>query len=220
MELDELKEKWAEYDRKLESSIRLNHQLLTDTKLNRTRSSLTRLSVYLGLEAVAWLAVIIVLGNFIYEHISMARFAVPAVALDLYSIAMLSSLIRQIALARRIDYSEPIAAIQKQIEALRVLHIRTIQWGVLAGLVGWVPFVIVVFKAVFGVDVYEGAWVWSNVAFGLALIPMAIWVSKKFGHRLNRSPAIQAFMRSLAGYNLNAAAEFLAELSRFERETP
>jgi hypothetical protein len=218
MDLDELKEKWTELDRKLDVNIRLNQQLLSATKLNQTRSSLKRLAVYMGLEAAAWFAIIVVLGNFIYEHISMAQFAVAGVALDVYSIVTLNFLIRQIALALRIDYGKPIATIQKQIEALRVLRIRTIQWGVLAGLVAWVPFMIVLFKVAFGVDIYEAAWVWSNVAFGLALIPVAIWVSKKFGDRMDRSPIIQGLMKSLSGHNLNAAADFLMTLSKFEEE--
>jgi hypothetical protein len=218
MDLDELKEKWTELDRKLDVNIRLNRQLLSATKLNQTRSSLKRLAVYTGLEAAVWFAIIVVLGNFIYEHISMAQFAVAGVALDVYSIVTLNFLIRQIALALRIDYGKPIATIQKQIEALRVLRIRTIQWGVLAGLVAWVPFMIVLFKGAFGVDIYEAAWVWSNVAFGLALIPVAIWVSKKFGDRMDRSPIIQGLMKSLSGHNLNAAADFLMTLSKFEEE--
>ncbi len=79
---------------------------------------------------------------------------------------------------------------------------------------------IVVFKAAIGLDIYQPAWVWSNVAFGLALIPLAIWVSRKFGDRMDRSPFIQGIMRSLAGYNLNAAANFLATLKQFEEESP
>jgi flagellar biogenesis protein FliO len=57
-----------------------------------------------------------------------------------------------------------------------------------------------------------------NVLFGLAIIPMAIWVSRKFGDRMGRSPIIQRLMRELAGYNLNAATRFLATLSEFEDE--
>jgi hypothetical protein len=38
MELDALKEKWAEYDRKLDVSIRLNRQLLMAVNMNRVRS--------------------------------------------------------------------------------------------------------------------------------------------------------------------------------------
>lgn len=218
IDLDEFKDKWAELDKKLDVNIHLNRELLSATKLNRTRSALQRLAVYMGLESAIWIAIVVALGNFIYEHISRARLALPAAAADMYSIAMLSVLIRQIITALQIDYDRPITTIQTQIEALRVLRIRSIQWGVLAGLVVWVPFTIVIFKAAFGVDIYEAAWVWSTVAFGLALIPLAIWVSKKFEDRMDRSSIIRGLMRSLAGYNLSAATDFLAALSEFEDE--
>jgi hypothetical protein len=220
LELDEFKQKWAELDRKLDVTIRLNRQVLNAAKLNQTRSSLKRLALYLGIELAMWVAIIGALGNFIYEHISVPQFALSAIALDVYSIGMVVLLGRQITAALQIDYGEPIAVIQKQIEALRVGRIRAIQWAVLAGLVVWVAFLIVVCKVAFGVDIYEPAWIWSNVAFGVAMIPLAVWVSKKFSDRMDRSPFIQGIMRSLAGYNLNAAADFLATLNRFEEDSP
>jgi hypothetical protein len=131
---------------------------------------------------------------------------------------MLNSLIRQIVASRLIDYGKPIAVIQKQIEALRILRIRMVQWAVLAGLAVWVAALIVIFKAAFGVDIYEPRWIWSNVAFGVALIPLAVWLSKRFAAQMDRSPFIQGVMRSLAGYNLTSAAGFLASLAEFQHE--
>lgn len=64
---------------------------------------------------------------------------------------------------------------------------------------------------VFGVDAYRvpgTAWLWANLLLGLAVIPVAVWVSKRFGHRLGRSPAIQRLVKDLAGQELNAAAGF------------
>jgi hypothetical protein len=219
MDLDELKQQWTEVDRKLELNIRLNRQLLSASKLNQTQSFMKRLAASLGLELAMWVVIIGALGNFIYNHISQPQFVVSAIALDVYSIGMVILLGRQIAGALQIDYGKPIATIQRQIEALRVLRIRNTQWAVLVGLVVWVAFMIVVMKAAFGVDIFEPAWVWSNVAFGLALIPLAIWLSKKFGDRMERSPFFQGIMRSLAGYNLNQATDFLATLQQFEAES-
>ncbi len=220
MELDELKQQWAELDRKLDLNIRLNRQVLSATRLNQTRSSMKRQAFYLGIELALWIVIIGALGNFIHHHLSQLHFVVPAVALDVYSIGMVILLARQIAAAMQIDYSQPIATIQRRVEALRVLRIRSTQWAVLAGLVVWVAFMMVAMKAAFGVDIYQATWVWSNVAFGLALIPLAMWVSKRFGDRMSHSPFIQQVMRSLAGYNLNAAADFLATLNQFEAESP
>ncbi len=219
MELDELKEKWIDYDRKLDENLRLNRQLLKTMKLSRVRFALQRLAVLLALESVLWFAGIVALGLFIYRHITLMQFALPAAVLDLYAIANFAALIAQIASALQIDYDRPIAVIQKQIEALRVLRIRYIQGSVLGGFVVWMPFVIVAFMGFFGLDVYrlfDTAWIIANVLFGLAIMALAIWLSKKFSERMNRHPGIQNFMRDLAGHNINEARNFLVTLSEFE----
>jgi hypothetical protein len=219
MELDELKEKWINYDRKLDESLRLNRQLLKTMKLSRVRFALQRLALILAMESILWLAGIVAIGPFIYRHVTLIWFALPAAILDLYAIANFAALIAQIASALQIDYDRPIAVIQKQIEALRVLRIRYIQGSVLGGFVVWVPFVIVVFKGFFGLDAYRlfnTAWLITNVLFGLATMALAIWLSKKFSERMSRHTGIQRFMRNLAGYNINAARDFLATFSEFE----
>jgi hypothetical protein len=221
MDLDELKAKWTEHDRKLEEGIRLNRRILGAVQLGRTRSALNRLTVFTILHAALWVVCIGSLGDFVYEHASKSWLAVPAVALDLYAIGFLIALIRQIAAVRQIDYGQPVASIQKRLEGLRVMRIRTVQWGVLAGLVAWTPFAIVAMRAFFGVDLYRlfgPTWVWANLLFGLAAIPLAVWLSKKFAGRAGRSPFMQRLMADLAGNSLNAAARFLAELAEFERE--
>jgi hypothetical protein len=221
MELDELKEQWADYDRKLDETLRLNRQLLKTMKLSRVRSALQRLAVLLALESVAWFAGIVVLGLFISRNITMMRFALPAAVLDLFAIANFAALIAQISSALRIDYDRPIADIQKQMEALRVLRIRYIQASVVGGFVAWVPFVVVVFKGFFGLDAYHlfnTAWLITNVLVGLAVLALAIWLSKKFSERMSRYPGIQMFMRNLAGQNIKTANEFLAKLSEFEKQ--
>lgn len=113
--------------------------------------------------------------------------------------------------------------IQKQLESLRVLRIRITQWALLTGqVVWWIPFLIVALKGFWDVDAYKvfgTAFLLANLAVGLAIIPLAIWVSRKFRDRMGRSPVMQRLMKELAGYNLNAATGFLATLSEFENET-
>ena len=63
-------------------------------------------------------------------------------------------------------------------------------------------------KGSWDVDAYKvfgSGFLIANVAIGVAVIPVAIWVSKKFGERMGSSPKMQWLMRELAGYNLNAA---------------
>jgi len=221
LDLDEMKKQWAEHDRKLDESIRLNRQLLSTTNLKGARSAMQRMAAFLSLEAAVQLAVVVALGSFIYEHIAMVRFALPAAALDVFAIAILIAMIRQIAVGLQIDYDKPIAVIQKQLEDLRVLRIRYIQGIFLAATLAWTPLMIVTLKGFWGLDAYRlfgTAFLVSNLLVGLAIIPLALWLSKRFSDRMGRSPFIQRLMKDLAGYNLNAAAGFLTTLSQFEDE--
>ena len=153
--------------------------------LNAARSSLQRMTRFLVLQAVIWFAIVIALGNFIHGHMAALRFALPGGALDLFAISMLAGTIRQVVAARQINYGQPIIAIQKQIESLRVQRIRMTQWGLLAGAIVWAPFAIVTSKVLFGISSYNAAWLWVNILFGLALIPLTLWLSKKFGDRMS-----------------------------------
>ena len=148
---------------------------------------------------------------------------VPAAVLHLYAIGNLIAAIRQITAALQIDHDKPIAAIQKQLEALRVLRIRTTQWALLGGILAWTPFVIVALKGFFGVDAYRGldaGWLLANLLFSLVVVGLSIWLSRKYGGRMNRRPMLQRIMNELAGYNLNSAAGFLASIAEFEDESP
>ena len=105
-----------------------------------------------------------------------------------------------------------------------MLRLRATQWELLTGqVIWWVPFLIVALKGLWGVDAYRafgGAVLAVDFAFGLAIIPLAIWVSRKFDGRMGRSAFAQRLMRLCAGYDLNAATNFLATLSDFESENP
>jgi MFS family permease len=223
MELDELKEKWAEHDRKLDLSIRLNRELMRDTYARRARFALWRLAVMLAAGCIFMLAVIVFLGRFIAWTWGMPRFTVPAILLDIAAIAALVSLIAQIVLALNIDYYQPIAVIQKRLETLRKLRIRYTQAICFTGALTWAPIFIVLMKTFLGVDAYRAfgtSWIVGNVAVGLAVLAIAVWLARIIGPRLHNSQAGRRFLRDLAGYNLNAAAGFMAKLEEFETEPP
>ena len=218
MELDELRQKWVEHDRKLEISIRLNRQLLREVYTRKARFALWRLGAMLAAGSAIVLVVVVWLSAFIHQNRGMPEFVWPAAVLDVFAIAMLASLTLQIALALQVDYDQPIALIQKHIERLRKIRIRYIQGICLGTILTWAPIFMVVMKVVFGVDVwrtFDRTWLVTNVLFGLAVIPVGIWLVRKFAGRLS-----QRFLNDLAGTNLSAASRFLANLARFEEEEP
>jgi hypothetical protein len=217
-DLDEMKEVWTAHNDKLDQSIRLNRELLNSATLSKARSATERMMWALALEAGMWFVIIVSLGSFISDHIAVVRLWLSATALDVFAIAMMAATIRQIVALRRIDYSGPVTAIQKQLEMLRILRIRITQRAVLGGTVVWAPFVIVGARAFLGLNIVNAPWLWANVAFGLCLIPFALWLSKAFGERMGRFPFIQRVMNDLTGRNLNAATELISKLSGFETE--
>jgi hypothetical protein len=221
MNLEELKLNWAAYDQKLDTSIRLNLQLLNTTKLNKTRSAMQRLIAILALDLVVNLIIVIYLGSFIADHITAPRFVLAALALDVFTLLLIVSSIRQMVMAREIDYSGPVAEIQKKMETLRIHKIKRTKWTLLVAPLVWTPLQIVALKAFLGLDAYALlgvsylAW---NVIVGVAVIALAIWVSKKLTTRIERSSIVQGLMNTLAGYNLNVATQSLKTLKDFEKE--
>jgi hypothetical protein len=222
MELDVLKEKWVEQDRKLNGSIRLNRQLLIAANMSRVQPPLRRFALFTGVGALLGLVVLVILGQFIYAHWAEPRFALPAVALHVWLIAYVVTSIRQIVMALQIDFDKPVTLIQKQIESLRVLRLHVVRWALLTGqLVWWIPLLVVTLKGFWDVDAYKvftSGLLITNVTLGVAVIPVAIWASKKFGERMGSSPPMQWLVRELAGYNLSAATGSLKTLSEFEDE--
>lgn len=222
MDMDTFQQKWAEQDRKLDVSIRLNRQLLMASNMTYVQSPLRRFAFFQMLEALAGVAVAMMTGQFIYAHWHEPRFVLPAVALHIWVIANVAASVRQAVMAVQIDYAKPIAVIQKQLESLRVLRISVIRWDLLTGqIVWWVPFMIVAFKSFWGVDAYRvfgETFLTVNMLFGLALIPLAIWLSRKFGERMGRSVIVKGLVTAIAGYNLNAAIRSLGTVSEFASE--
>jgi len=211
IDLDDFKAKWAEQDQKLDEILLLNRRLLHTTSLNKSQAALRWMTVFLALETIGWLAIVMWLGAFIYAHWTNWRIIAPGMACDLYAISLLAGTIRLIAEAMRVDYNHPVAAIQNQLENLRMLRIRLTQWAILAGVVLWAPFAIVVLNAS-----YTAAWLAANLVFGLSLALLVYWLSKSFSHRMQRSPFIQRMMRDIGGRSLAAAEGYLGELAKWQ----
>jgi hypothetical protein len=220
MNLEELQARWADQDRKLQSSLRLNGLLLREARLDKASTALNRLRRSIVWELLINLAAIVLLGLFMGSY-PQVQFLVPAIALDLMAIALVISAARQLAALGSIDYSEPVLAIQKRLETLRMERIRTTMWALLLSPLLWVPLLLVTMQGVFQVNPYENldpTWLAVNLLVGAAVIPVMLWVSRRYADRLQRSPVVQRLMNDIAGRNLSAAAGFLDSLARFEQE--
>ena len=174
-----------------------------------------------GVEAVGALAVILWLGNFIFNHSGEPRFAWPAVLLQVWIIASIATTIRQFVFVSTIHYDQPVLAIQKQIESLRLLRLRVIRFALVTGLiVWWLPFLVVAFKSFFDLDAYrlfgERFFYMNGLASGI-IVPLLVWLSR-FSQRMARSPFLHNLARHVEGNYIATAQASMATISAFEDE--
>ncbi len=221
MNFDDMKNQWSAFDKKLDNSIKLNTLLLKEVSLNKTNSFLRRLSVSIYTELILSFVVLMLLGNFIWNNLYQIKFLIPAISLDLFVIFLVHSGVRQLIAINSIDFSEPIITNQKKLEGLKVRRINETKMVFLVSPLLWVPLLIVIVRGITGLDPYamfSASWLVGNLLFGLAVIPIVLWVSKRYSHRFQSSPLVRGIMNDIAGHSLNEAIGFLNKLSKFEEE--
>ena len=225
LDLDVLQQQWAERDRKLDVSVRLNRQILREMCIPRARRALWRLGAMLAAGSLFWLTIVVWLGMYIGRYGSALRFLWPGVFLEVLALSALAGLIVQIGWALSVKYDQPVARIQKRLETLRMFRLRYVQGICVAMILTWAPILIIVWKVFFGTDAYRlygvSGIVWNvliGFAPGLACVLLWVSVSRKYGRRIGDSAFSRRFMRDIGGYNLNTAAGFLATLAKFEDE--
>ena len=222
--LDDLKNEWLARDRQLETSLRMNTILLRETMLEKHSARVGRAATGGVLQILFTIPFLAFFGWFIANHLDQPVFLISAVLLQVWTVAMLALTIQQRGALRDLDYSRQVVALQGEIEQIKIARLRTFKWAFLTGqLLWWIPFVVVVFKGVLGVDLYTVsefmprfiAW---NIAFGVAFIPLAMWGAKLLVGQLGGSPRFQQFTDGIAGSDIAVARGFLAKLAGFERD--
>ncbi|MBS0386601.1 MAG: hypothetical protein JSS00_14760 [Proteobacteria bacterium] len=224
MDLDDLKAEWAKRDQVLQQVLRaqtsLSRALLVEAQLPKLR----RRHGMSGIELAIYVAFVVFFGATAASSWGHWTVFVPTVLLDIWTITMGALTFAERARLREIDFSAPILEIQKRLAALQIERARVFQWAFLTGqILWWTPFVLVLFWALLRVDLLaesESArgFVAINIAAGVLLIPVLLWVAHAFGPRLVKSNAGRSVLDSVTGRDLAEARAIAARLARFEAE--
>ncbi|MGB8909433.1 MAG: hypothetical protein WCC84_11860 [Candidatus Cybelea sp.] len=221
MELEEIKTLWAQRNRELEASTRLNVLLLRQWNFRAAETAMKRFGRGVWFELIVNAIGLMLIGSFAAGHMRELQFFAPAAAIGVYAIALVIACIRQLVAVAALDYDEPVVAIQKSLERLRIRRIRLTLWTLLFAPLMWLPLLIVALRGVFGVDAYAALspnWLVSNALFGFALIPSAIFLARRYGSRLAAYTSMRRLADEIAGRSLSSALESLDALRRFESE--
>ena len=219
MDFDELQARWLAYDRKLDDALRLNVRVLRAHTMGRAATRLNPLRWWLTLELLVLAPLAIVLGSFVAGHRSAIRFLAPGTLLLVCAVGLVVAAIRQLAAMRRLDFGQPIVAVQQQLETLRIERIRATAWALVLAPLVWLPIMIVLLEGAAGVDLYarvSQAWIAANIVLGAAVAAIAVWASRRFRDRIKGSALLQRLQRDLAGDSINGALAFLAELHELD----
>jgi hypothetical protein len=221
MTIDELRTEWVALDAKVTRGMKLQAAALREQGLGRVGAALrgtagaTLLQLLLNVVVVVWL------GNFLWEHRDAPRFLAPALALDVGAIALIVLQARQLATILGLDYGAPIVTIQRRLEELRLSRIATTKWVVLLAPLLWTPLLIVALEGFLGVDAFaslSATWLWANLLFGVAAIPVLLGAARRAKAHVPRSPFLRAILDDIAGRSLVRAKAFLGEIERFGAE--
>lgn len=220
MQLDDFKSQWNVYSQKLDKTWQLNLTLLRETRWRQTRSALRKLAAAAWVELFINLALVMALGGFIAAHLWQWAFLLPAFVLHAFAIAQMAFNGYQLGALREVDFGAPLLSSQKKLAGVRRWRIRaTMGTFVLAPLL-WLPMLIVMLKGLLGIDAYavlDTSWLVANALFGVAVIPITLWIANRFRAHWQNSPRFQQFLDDVAGRSLREAETYLKELSDFER---
>lgn len=180
---EEMEAAWKTQSAKLDQATLLLKDRVRQESILRIKSPMRGLIVSLWMEIALCLVGMIVMGGFLAEHITQARYVWPASLMDFWFCGTLIASIRQLLAVRGVSYDAPIAGAQEHLTRLRIMRLETFRWIFLTGqVVWWMPFLITSGLMFFGVDVYRyltPGFIWTNVLVGLALIPSLLLVSKR-----------------------------------------
>jgi hypothetical protein len=220
MELEELKKSWMQMDQKLEAQITLHKSLLREVKLQESRRRMLPLTIYRSFELLVFLMFIILLGQFIADHLATPQFYLSGAVLYIFAMGGLIGAIGQLYHISQINYAEPIVSIQKKLRKVETHRLHLVRLTVLS-VPFYMAYVLVGFEWVWGIDLYlygNQAWWYAQLTFSALLIPLAIWVRSRISFRYMHLAWVRKILQSDGAKPLQESLASLEEIRAFEEE--
>ena len=223
MQLDDLKEAWTAHGAALERSLAIDERLLREMLLRKVRFALAPYVLWRALEVALGVAALFVVMPLLAAHRGEPRYLVAGGALAVFAAGITALCATLLVKSLQLDLGGPVTSIQRDVERIKLLEYRALEWALLGGVVIWLPAALIAFEALSGVDALARAplaWLAANLVFGLLVLALGLAWSKKVVERTDLSPRARRLIDAASGRGLRVASGHLAELARFEREEP
>jgi hypothetical protein len=211
-------ERWAERNAELGRIVVVDRAALQALTAGAARGPLRWFAAGLWVELVLAILPVVWLGNVAAGAVRWPLVFASAVVLDVFAILLLVNVAMQLATLKGIDYDGPVARVQSAIERLRLLRLRAARGIFVFAVFAWLPLCIVGFGAIFGYDavaMLDRNWVVVNFVVGVAVIPLAVWLSRIFEARAGSSRIVRTVLGTISGTNLSAATAALDRVRAF-----
>jgi hypothetical protein len=185
MELQEIKNTWAEYDKKLSESLKVNEELLKRMNLDKSKKELNS-PMYGEMAAVVVMFLVFLPMMFYTIYMikqpvfSILSFISAAIAF----ICMIFAILKTKAFLKIDYYNTPIVQLQNEITSLKmfILKFRKIEFVLATLLI--ICMAPVLFRWIWGIDIFASGYFIDpiiRIALALAIaIPLSIWMNKHF----------------------------------------
>lgn len=218
-DLDQLRARWAEQGRRIDDRLVLDVDAVRATLARKTSAAFAWhrrrrvLGLAVGGSCVAVLLAFITMHWGQWDWVKLAGLLLPLL------IAEIAIDLREWLTLRRLDLGAPVMQVRGVLDRLRWRRLRLAKGYMLFSVLLWWPFVLVLFKILFGADLLR--WLppivlLANLAVGLAFIPVALataWcLDRWFGH----TAGWQRFLDDAAGKTWRRASDEYAVRETFE----
>lgn len=203
MKFEELSQIWNSTNQELETSIRINRELVKQLGLKKIKSNLFEIKWTAIFEIVTEFILAVILIGFIIGHFAEVGFVIPAVVLFLFTLFSLIIEIVKLSLFLRLDSNASVVESQKKLAGLKFYE--TLDTNSLYIIIPFfsVPFLIVFARLFFNLNLYE----FDVLKWGLYLI---------FGGFVIAVVLVYFLKKSGANKKLNQSIDFLNELKEEE----
>lgn len=218
-DLDQLRARWAEQGRRIDDRLVLDVDAVRATLERKTSAAFAwhrrrrMLGLAIGGGCLAALLAFIALHWGQWDWVRMAGLLLPLL------LAEIVIDLREWLALRRLDLHAPVMQVRDVLGRLRWRRLRLAKGYLLFSLLLWWPFVLVLFKGLFGADLLR--WLppvvlLANLAVGLGFIPVALAVAWCLERWFRGTPGWQRFLDDSAGRTWRWASDEFAVRESFE----
>jgi hypothetical protein len=221
-ELEDIRADWAMRDQCLAAAVRVQTSVLREALIEPRLERVRRFGALRGVDLLIYIAFVAAFSIFLVRNFGDWKFFIPAAALQIWTIVNGVVAIRERDALRAVNFGLPPTDLQRQLARLRLERARSLQWALLTGqIVWWIPLAIVMFKGLFGVDLYTVSvfmpkFMAINLGLGLAFIPLALLIGRFVGPLVADTHVWRRIIDAITGRDLAEARAMAERMNSFQ----